>query len=176
MAWLLQSTAFTVEITALISRVIMKAKSQSKQILYPIGIVAQMFDVSVATLRLYEAEGLIIPHKSKGKHRQYSEPDIKRIRCVRRMIDEEGLNLAGIRMMLSTIPCWELKPCSEEDRANCDAFTSSTKPCWLVEVKGQICSSEDCHKCNVYLNSSDCSDIKSILNTYWRVRKNGQNE
>jgi len=152
----------------------MKTKTVTKHILYPIGVVAQMFNISVATLRLYEAEGLIIPHKSKGKHRQYSESDIKRIRCIRNMIDTEGLNLAGIRMMLSAIPCWELKPCTEEDRANCDAYTSSSKPCWLVDVKGEICSTANCHECNVYMHSSDCTDIKSILKTYWRVRKNGQ--
>ncbi|MCB0284194.1 MAG: MerR family transcriptional regulator [Calditrichae bacterium] len=140
--------------------------------LYPIGYVARMFDVSVATLRLYEAEGLLIPHKSKGNHRLYSESDIKRIRCIRRMIDQEGINLAGIRMMLSAIPCWELKPCSLEDRANCDAFNTAAKPCWLVEVKGEICSTADCHSCNVYEQSSECTDIKNILNTYWRVRKN----
>lgn len=148
-------------------------EAKTEKALYPIGYVARMFDVSVATLRLYEAEGLLIPHKSKGNHRLYSESDIKRIRCIRRMIDEEGINLAGIRMMLSAIPCWELKPCSDEDRANCDAYKTATKPCWLVDVKGEICSSADCHSCNVYVLSSECTDIKNILNTYWRVRKNG---
>lgn len=152
----------------------MNKNNTIKEILYPIGVVAQMFDLSVATLRLYEAEGLVIPHKSKGKHRQFSEADIKRISCIRTMLENGGLNLAGIRMMLSAIPCWELKPCSENDRENCDAYSSSSKPCWTVEVKGEICSHEDCHACNVYQQSAECSDIKSILNTYWRVRKNGQ--
>jgi MerR family transcriptional regulator, heat shock protein HspR len=145
-----------------------------KEVLYPIGLVAQMFDISVATLRLYEAEGLIIPHKSKGKHRQFSEADLKRISCIRKMLDSGGLNLAGIRMMLSAIPCWELKPCSEDDRKDCDAYSSSSQPCWIVEVKGEICSQENCHSCNVYQKSAECTDIKSILNTYWRVKKNGQ--
>ena len=151
----------------------MNKEKNKEEILYPIGIVAKMFGISVATLRLYESEGLIIPHKSKGKHRQFSEADVKRIECVRKMIDSGGLNLAGIRMMLSAIPCWELKPCSEEDRKNCDAFSSSTLPCWKVEVKGEICSQADCHSCTVYQHSSECTDIKSILNTYWRVKKNG---
>jgi MerR family transcriptional regulator/heat shock protein HspR len=148
--------------------------SKSKDLQYPIGMVAKMFNISVATLRLYENEGLLIPHKTKGKHRYFSATDLTRIRCIRTMIEEKGLNLAGIRMMLSAIPCWELKPCSEEDRKNCEAYIDSSQPCWQTEVRGEICSQNDCHECSVYLHSAECRDLKSILNTYWRVRKNDQ--
>lgn len=152
-----------------------KTLSKTENILYPIGQVARMFNISVATLRLYETEGLILPEKTKGKHRLYSDVDIKRIRCIRNMIEEKGINLAGIRMMLSAIPCWEIKQCSEEDRMNCDVYTTTqTKPCWQVEVRGSICSKDDCRACDVYVNTSDCVDIKSILNKYWRAHSNGQ--
>ncbi|MBD3225965.1 MAG: MerR family transcriptional regulator [Caldithrix sp.] len=139
-------------------------------VLMPIGMVSKLFGISVATLRLYETEGLIIPHKSKGKHRQYSKSDIKRIACIRKMIEENGLNLAGIRLMLSAIPCWELKPCTEADRHTCDAYDNSQVPCWLVENKGDRCKNEDCRQCPVYLQTSGCTNIKSILRTYWRTK------
>lgn len=140
--------------------------------LFPIGIVAKMFGVSVGTIRLYESEGLIIPHKSKGKHRSYSQNDMKRIECIRNLLDERGLNFAGIRLMLSTIPCWELKPCSEQDRKNCDAYYKSLIPCWMVENKGDKCKNEDCALCPVYLNSSECNNTKEILKKYWRTSPN----
>ncbi len=47
---------------------------------------------------------------------------------------------------------------------------------WMLEIKGEICPFEDCHMQNDCLNCLDCSDIKIILNIYWRIRKNGQNE
>lgn len=155
-----------------------KTQPGKEEITYPIGQVAKMFNISAATLRLYETEGLILPEKTSGKHRIFTEVDIKRIGCIRHMIEEKGINLAGIRMMLSAIPCWEIKNCSEDDRFNCDVYTTTqTKPCWQVDVRGNICSAADCHACEVYVNTSDCVDIKSILNKYWRAHSNEpQNE
>ena len=141
---------------------------QNDDMIYPIGVVARMFSISVPTLRLYEQEGLVIPKKSKGKHRQYTSRDIKRNECIRNLIENQGLNLAGIRMMLSTIPCWELKPCSEEDRMACDAYSESVVPCWMVENKGELCKNQDCTECPVYQDAAECSNIKDILNKYWR--------
>ncbi len=146
----------------------MKFDIQNPNALFPIGSVAKVFNISVATLRLYESEGLVLPQKSKGGHRLYSQNDIKRIECIRNLLEERGLNFAGIRLMLSTIPCWELKPCSQEDRKNCDAYYKSLVPCWMVENKGEKCKNEDCSLCPVYQNSSDCSNIKVILKKYWR--------
>ena len=148
----------------------MPKKEKTEQLYYPIGLVAKMFGISVATLRLYEAEGLIIPHKSKGHHRSYNDEDIKRIECIRALLEEKGLNLAGIRMMLSTIPCWELKPCSEEDRQQCDAYFTSEIPCWMVENKGERCKNENCRECPVYTRSAECHNIKYILKKYWRSK------
>lgn len=147
-------------------------KKQTKEEFYPIGMVARMFHISVATLRMYEDEGLLIPKKSKGRHRLYSDFDIQRIKCIRKMIEEKGLNIAGIRMILSGIPCWELKPCSEEDRAVCDAYHLSDSPCWLVEHKGEACKNENCRECPVYLQAAECSSVKKILNRFWRSDPN----
>lgn len=147
---------------------------EKKEDLYPIGMVAKMFKISVATLRMYENEGLIIPQKSRGKHRLYSDADMHRIKCIRKMIEEKGLNIAGIRMTLSAIPCWEIKPCSAEDRESCDAYHTSEIPCWIVENKGEACKNEDCRQCDVYLQSAQCSSIKHILKRFWRSKPNGK--
>ncbi len=143
---------------------------EREDVLLPIGVVAKMFDISVATLRLYESEGLIIPQKSSGKHRKYDRSDLKRISCIRELIEKKGLNIAGIRMMLSAIPCWEMKPCNEEDRKHCDAYFTSEVPCWMVENKGDACKNEDCRACPIYQESATCSNLKVMLKTYWRAK------
>ena len=135
--------------------------------LYPIGVVAKMFDISVATLRLYENEGLILPQKSKGRHRSYTKGDILRIACIRKMIIEKGINLAGIRMVLSVLPCWDIKNCSIEDRKNCAAYNNSEAPCWVVKNKDSVCGKEDCSLCPVYHLFADCENIKSVLKKYF---------
>jgi MerR family transcriptional regulator/heat shock protein HspR len=90
------------------------------------------------------------------------------------MIVEKGLNIAGIRMMLSAMPCWELKPCSVEDRKSCDAYINSEVPCWGIENKGEKCKTEDCRECSVYLKSAQCSSIKHILKRFWRSKADGK--
>ncbi len=135
-------------------------------LLYPIGFVAKMFNISVATLRLYENEGLILPKKSKGNHRSFTSGDILRIACIREMITQKGINLAGIRMVLSVLPCWEIKKCSMEDRQKCPAYNNMEAPCWVVKSENSICGDADCSLCAVYNLFADCKNIKSVLKKY----------
>jgi len=122
-----------------------------------------MFNISVATLRLYESEGLILPQKSKGQHRSFTVNDIKRISCIRELVNEKGLNLAGVRMLFSALPCWDIKKCSDRDRENCPAYKDSQDPCWISKTKDSICGEADCSLCPVYVNFSNCTNIKQIL-------------
>jgi MerR family transcriptional regulator/heat shock protein HspR len=135
---------------------------------FAIGVVAKMFDISVHTLRLYEAEGLILPYKTDTNRRLYSQADVNRIACIRNMLEEKGLNIAGIKWMLSMIPCWDLLPCSEEDRKVCPAYTDSTNPCWMVEHKAERCANQDCRECEVYQSTSNCSNFKQYLKDNWK--------
>jgi MerR family transcriptional regulator/heat shock protein HspR len=136
--------------------------------LFPIGIVAKKFNISVHTLRLYESEGLILPYKTETNRRLYSQSDINRIACIRDLIEKKGLNIAGIKSLLAMIPCWQLKPCSEEDRKNCDAYTSQSLPCWIVKTKGDICQQDECRECKVYQSLSGCNNFKEYLKTTWK--------
>lgn len=98
--------------------------------LYSIVTVSRMLGVSVHTLRIYEREGLIIPHKTDGNHRLYSQADVDRLNCIRRAILEEKISIAGIRRIQALIPCWDIKQCSDGDRRNCKAFRSHERGCW----------------------------------------------
>lgn len=133
---------------------------------YTIGVAADMIGVSVHTLRAYENSGLILPQRTKTKRRLYSRNDIERLQFIRMMIEERGLNIAGIKVLLSLIPCWDLVDCSIEDRRNCDAFTNMEEPCWVVTNTGDACKDEDCRKCSIYSNLSPYADMKIYLKDY----------
>ena len=130
---------------------------------YTIGVAADLVDVSVHTLRLYESAGIFSPKRTETRRRLYSINDIQRLKCVRKFIEEDGLNIAGIKMMLSLIPCWDIKPCSEDDRKNCDAYHNVGKPCWIVKNRGGNCDELDCRECKVYLSVADCTNMKEFL-------------
>ena len=129
--------------------------------LYTIGVASQLTNTTVYTLRMYEEKGLILPHKTATGRRMYSDTDIRRLKCIRHHLDEEGLNIAGIKALLALVPCWIIKPCTVEDRQACDAYSSTLIPCWAASEKGPKCRDEDCRVCNVYQLSDECSDVKS---------------
>jgi len=66
---------------------------------FAIGIVAQMCGVHQQTLRNYERWELVIPQRSSGGTRLYSNRDVGLIQQILRWKDEFGLNLAGIEVM-----------------------------------------------------------------------------
>lgn len=90
--------------------------------LYTIGEAADILGVSIPTIRMYEREGLIIPHRKHSKHRRFSQNDVERIRCIRTMINHDKVSIAGIRRLLSLIPCWKILNCSPDERESCAAF------------------------------------------------------
>ncbi|MDP4115006.1 MAG: MerR family transcriptional regulator [Bacteroidota bacterium] len=130
---------------------------------YPIRIAAKTLGISIHTLRMYEREGLIIPYKRETNQRLYSQSDLDRITCLRDAINKEKISINGIKTILSLIPCWEIKKCSENDRANCSAFNSHSVPCWLAGHENTSCSQLNCRDCVVYTSCSDCNKIKSII-------------
>lgn len=86
--------------------------------LYTIGVAARLTGTTVHALRMYEEKGLLRPYKSDSGRRLYSNTDIIRLRCVRRHLDQEGLNIAGIKALLALVTCWLIKPCPVADRHN----------------------------------------------------------
>jgi MerR family transcriptional regulator/heat shock protein HspR len=67
---------------------------------YLISVVAKLLDIHPQTLRQYEREGLVVPSRTEGRIRLYSQRDIDRIKMVLRLTRDLGVNLAGVDIIL----------------------------------------------------------------------------
>jgi MerR family transcriptional regulator/heat shock protein HspR len=68
---------------------------------FMISVAAELAEMHPQTLRMYEARGLITPHRSPKNTRLYSYADVERLRRIQRMTADEGLNLAGVETVLA---------------------------------------------------------------------------
>ena len=67
---------------------------------YVISIAARILGTQTYTLRYYERIGLIEPKRSQGNIRLYSDRDIDLLRRVRTLVEDMGVNLAGVEVIL----------------------------------------------------------------------------
>jgi MerR family transcriptional regulator/heat shock protein HspR len=77
----------------------MNGNKDKKEPLFMISVVSRMLKVHPQTLRLYEREGLISPHRTK-RTRLYSQEDIEKIEMILRLTRELGVNRAGVDIIL----------------------------------------------------------------------------
>lgn len=69
--------------------------------IYPIRTVARLTGVDARRIRAWESQyGLLRPARTRGGHRLFSQRDLDLIRRIKRLIDEEGLRLQGVRLLL----------------------------------------------------------------------------
>lgn len=68
--------------------------------LFVISVAARLVEMHPQTLRKYEREGLIAPSRTSGNLRLYSDQDIERLRQVKYLVEERGMNLAGVQLAL----------------------------------------------------------------------------
>lgn len=68
---------------------------------YVISVAARMVGMHAQSLRNYERIGLIRPSRSRGRVRYYSQSDIERLRNIQRMINDLGVNLAGVEVIMN---------------------------------------------------------------------------
>lgn len=128
------------------------------------GAAAKMLNISVSNLRKYESEGLMIYYRTETGHRMLCREDIDRIKIIKHLNKVKGINFEGIRRLLALLPCWELKPCSEEDKRACKVRDNSVTPCWTLKNSTCVAKGEDCRTCVVYRFGAYCTeDIKMIL-------------
>jgi MerR family transcriptional regulator/heat shock protein HspR len=66
-----------------------------------ISTAAQMLEMHPQTLRKYERLGLVRPARTIGSMRLYSRTEIERIRFIKSLVEDEGVNLAGVQRLLS---------------------------------------------------------------------------
>jgi MerR family transcriptional regulator/heat shock protein HspR len=91
--------------------------------LYVISVASRLLSLHPQTLRKYEREGFVEPSRTPGNLRLYSAEDIDRLRQVKALVEEQGVNLAGVQMALQMTR--EIRKLQAELRAtNRDDFAS----------------------------------------------------
>jgi len=69
--------------------------------LYFISVAARMLGMHPQTLRKYERLGLVQPSRTIGSMRLYSRDELERLKIIKRLVDDGGINLAGVQRLLS---------------------------------------------------------------------------
>src|SRR5579862_5006804 len=69
--------------------------------LYFISVAARMLGMHPQTLRKYERLGLVQPTRTIGSMRLYSREELERLKLIKRLVDDAGINLAGVQRLLS---------------------------------------------------------------------------
>jgi MerR family transcriptional regulator/heat shock protein HspR len=69
--------------------------------IYFISVAARMLGMHPQTLRKYERLGLVQPSRTIGSMRLYSRDELERLRVIKRLVDDGGINLAGVQRLLS---------------------------------------------------------------------------
>lgn len=120
------------------------------QPLYNIGVIAENLQVHPETLRIWEKNKLVIPAR-RNKQRLYSTNDVKRLEFIHGLINEKGLNIAGVQMIISMYPCWNKKNCEgshslkyNEQNLNKPCWKSLGTYCFIIDGNEHIC--ENCDK------------------------------
>ena len=74
--------------------------SEQLEGVYIISVAARILEMHPQTLRKYERIGLVRPSRTMGMLRLYSEEDVARLRLIKHLVGEMGLNLAGVHLAL----------------------------------------------------------------------------
>jgi MerR family transcriptional regulator, heat shock protein HspR len=69
--------------------------------LFFISVAARMLGMHPQTLRKYERLGLVQPSRTIGSMRLYSRDELARLKAIKKLVDDEGINLAGVQRLLS---------------------------------------------------------------------------
>jgi MerR family transcriptional regulator/heat shock protein HspR len=87
-----------------------------EQRLYFISMAAEMLGMHPQTLRKYERLGLIQPTRTVGSMRVYDREELERLRLIKHLVDELGINLAGVQRLLQVAEVMQrIRPLMEEN-------------------------------------------------------------
>ena len=67
---------------------------------YIISVAARIVEMHPQTLRKYERIGLVSPFRTGGMFRLYSEEDLARLRLIKHLVGDLGLNMSGVELVL----------------------------------------------------------------------------
>src|SRR3954467_11352517 len=107
--------------------------------LFVISVAARLVQMHPQTLRKYEREGLIVPSRTSGNLRLYSDRDIELLRQVKYLVEDVGLNLAGVQLALQLTNKLRVL----RDRADQVGQDRSAKAVTAPEFAGQMSSQFD---------------------------------
>ncbi len=94
----------------------------ASQDLYLISVAARMLGMHPQTLRKYERLGLVQPTRTLGSMRVYSREELDRLRLIKHLVDEMGINLAGVQRLLSVAEVVQrMRPLLDEQMPRADA-------------------------------------------------------
>jgi MerR family transcriptional regulator/heat shock protein HspR len=83
---------------------------------YLISMAARLLGMHPQTLRKYERLGLIQPGRTLGSMRVYTRDELDRLRLIKYLVDEAGVNLAGVQRLLSVVEIVErMRPLVGDD-------------------------------------------------------------
>ena len=81
-------------------------------------MAARLLDMHPQTLRKYERLGLVRPTRTVGSMRVYSQDELERLRLIKHLVDEVGVNLAGVQRLLAIAESVQrLRPLVRDDQA-----------------------------------------------------------
>ena len=69
--------------------------------LYFISMAARLLEMHPQTLRKYERLGLVRPTRTIGSVRVYSRAQLDRLKLIKHLVEDAGVNLAGVRRLLT---------------------------------------------------------------------------
>jgi MerR family transcriptional regulator, heat shock protein HspR len=67
--------------------------------IFTLSVAADLLGLHPRTLRIYEEKKLVVPARTEGNRRRYSQNDIQRFQFIRRLT-RGGVNLEGVRIIL----------------------------------------------------------------------------
>ena len=86
--------------------------------LYVISVVSRVLQMHPQTLRKYERAGLVRPSRTDGMLRLYSDEDLARLRLIKRLVEDLGLNVAGVGLVLRLVDSLQsIEHLAERERA-----------------------------------------------------------
>ena len=85
---------------------------------FVISVAARIVGVQTQTLRYYERLGLIEPSRTRGNQRVFSRRDVERVQRIRGLMDDLGVNLAGVEVMLKLLSRLEESEAELQDTRN----------------------------------------------------------
>ena len=118
--------------------------------LYFISMAARLLDMHPQTLRKYERLGLIQPSRTIGSMRLYSRDELERLRLIKQLVDEAGINLAGVQRLLSIAEVMQrIRPLMDEGALS----TGSGRRQLLLEIRCELPALADSAVCEEVASS-----------------------